>query len=92
MEFRLRTICIDGLLGGRVQVTMSYETCLCAISIRVLFLAFFLDMAFFLQRYPKMLLSEISLVSTTGENDGGIEIIGVCVKCIRFPSLPLLRL
>jgi len=23
----LRTICIDGLLGGRVQVAMSYETC-----------------------------------------------------------------
>jgi hypothetical protein len=26
---------------------------------------------FFLQRYPKMLLSKISLLSTTGENDGG---------------------
>jgi len=47
---------------------------------------------FFLQRYPKMLLSRISLLSTTGENDGGIEIIGVCVKRISFPSLPLLRL
>jgi hypothetical protein len=27
MEFRLRRMCIDGLLGGQVQVTMSYETC-----------------------------------------------------------------
>ena len=28
-EFRLRKNCIDGPLGGQVQVMMSYETCVC---------------------------------------------------------------
>jgi hypothetical protein len=62
---------------------------LCAISILVLFRAF-LDMVS--QRYPEKLIFLISLLFQIGKNDGGIKIIGVCVKRTSFPSLPLLRL
>jgi hypothetical protein len=41
---------------------------------------------------PKMSTFIISLLFKIGKNDGEIEIIGVCVKCTSFPSLPLLRL
>jgi len=44
---------------------------LCAISIPRPLLDLFWTWPFFLQRYPKMLLSKISLLSMTGENDGG---------------------
>jgi len=47
---------------------------------------------FSFQRYPLMSTFTTSLLFTIGENDGGIEIIGVCVKRTSFPSLPLLRL
>jgi len=52
MEFRLRKICIEGLLGGQVQVLMPYETRY------VLFLSSsssgpFWTCFFPLQRYPK---------------------------------------
>jgi hypothetical protein len=90
MEFRLRTICIEGLLGGQVQVLMSYETCY------VLSLSSSSsgpsEHFFPLQRYPKMPTFIISLLFKIGKNDGGIEITGVCVKCTSFPSLPLLGL
>jgi len=90
MEFRLRRICIDGLLGGQVQVMMSYETCC------VLFLTSSSSGPFwtrvFLSEIPQRAILAISLVFKTGKNDGGVEIIGVCVKRNSFPSLPLLRL
>jgi hypothetical protein len=39
-----------------------------------------------------MLMFIISLLFKIGENDGGMEINGGCVKRTRFPSLPLLLL
>jgi len=47
----------------------------------------------FLQRYPKKAnFQNISFVHDLARMMEGIEIIGVCVKCTSFPSLPLLRL
>ena len=56
---------------------------LCAISNPVLFRTF-LDTRF-PWRYPSRPTFKISLVSKTGTNDGGVEIIGVCVKRTSFP-------
>ena len=41
---------------------------------------------------PNMLIFTTSLLFKIGQNDGGLEIIGVCVKRTSYPSLPLLRL
>jgi len=63
---------------------------LCAISILVLFRTF-LDMVFPAEIPQNTNIHNISFVQD-GENDGGMEINGVCVKRTSFPSLPLLRL